>query len=1552
MKKSRIIALLLSLIMLAFALITLIVPAVAAGEVNEYSGFYEKSERDEDTYAYSIAVIGDTQSLSLVDYQNRNDTSYVKRMDTLYSWIQNNIESKKIGLVMGLGDIIENWHNPLDYPEYKDTELGNQSIWEWENATRIFNTYLEDENGVKVPYTLVRGNHDSANAYNVFIASEDMAAYRGQFNSKNAGFYVDSNGVTKYDNSYMKLTLGTTKWLVLTLDFGITERELDWAGEVISNNPDYKVILSMHSYLYHDRTIDGEGDTQVTAVPNPNWDSSTDMRADNKTKENPEGPVYNPDGIWERLVSRHSNIELVLSGHIPNGAPQMSQLVGDNGNTVTQILIDPQSMDLPAANSSGCGMVAMLYFNEDGTLAGSQWDEKTVDIEWYSTIKKKHYKEDNQFTINLELYAGGSKTENYGVIPAEYLDAEKYPFVTFGYDRDIDEYFFLGAYSTWFGSSDGAYPSLSAISGGAKKVPAYILLRDNYTIGENETKYSMGKLVLMEVNLDLNGYTLTAGRNTSSGQDIPLIQANLGTAGNNSTVNVFGKAGSKLLSGSMYAALVNLGTSANGDGASFTVNFRDIYIGFSADAYDGVSTTKLLVQTSTMQSNDGKPAKTEQYINITNCTLDLATNREGKSVSLFLLNETQSDDNNTQIAHVSIAGGKIIVDDITKTTICTKNANDSFTYVALNDSYTQIVDGSSNSYTTTEYGSINETSYPTSTYPFVVFKPDGSYTAYTSWRLAAEAALKLDGDATVYMRRDYEIAENTHARMSDALGNTVIDLGGHNLISSGAYALQSYFANTADNRAFSITVKNGYMSNSYKNGMILFNVDGSKQTKKINISITLENITFSSTAGSYIFNAFSANNNTNDNGLDINATFNGCTINYDGNAVPFKLISGNGAKEDFNLELNGCSIVSTRAANVIKGDLFTYDEDDVISFGTYGGKATTFTSQSKERSITEVVETKNNTVTVFAYTSGNTLFTAKTVAREAQTIENYGSISDIYPKALFPFAVYKNGRMTPYISYFQAVSSDEAKGGTILLRRDYSTDECQNASQAPYNLGTCVVDLLGNTFTRGTNHIIQAYGKSTSGTATETTMTVKNGVFLVKNNAVVIFNNAGNVGNNAIFNITFDSVTFALAKGANATNLIINNFTGGRYGSIASVVLNNCTVDLTKNDTLGSIAPTGKITLFNLDGDDGKNFTAVTVKGGSIKCADTAKLELFKLGASGEDKAGNPRSDSFAFEKGNSGYTTLVANAGSAPTAEFNGLVFAKSSENAGVTTYVLVDKSIADFKPKSSITLDANLIFNVYIPENAYLTEITLDGTAYRIADLEALDGKYHFTVELPSAEAGRDVALTVTFGDEGSASYTLSTLKYAEKLLADGNATATTKTLVCNMLAYVKSAYTYFGTEGAEEIASAIDAIIGTGATEFEKIDDINGSMAVGAGVNGVTFILDAEPRVRFYLEAGTDLTNYAFKIDGVAQKFTATSETIGETNFVCADISLFAYKMIGTVEVYNGSTKLGSFHINDYYDFALTQNNSALVDVVERFYMYCKSAKAYRDEVIAGQ
>ena len=72
-------------------------------------------------------------------------------------------------------------------------------------------------------------------------------------------------------------------------------------------------------------------------------------------------------------------------------AEEEVKLKGEKGNTVTQMLIDPQTTDL---TNGGLGLVAMLYFSEDG---------KKVDVRYYSTVREKFYLEDNQFSFNLDV---------------------------------------------------------------------------------------------------------------------------------------------------------------------------------------------------------------------------------------------------------------------------------------------------------------------------------------------------------------------------------------------------------------------------------------------------------------------------------------------------------------------------------------------------------------------------------------------------------------------------------------------------------------------------------------------------------------------------------------------------------------------------------------------------------------------------------------------------------------------------------------------------------------------------------------------------------------------------------------------------------------------------------------------------------------------------------------------------------------------------------------------------------------------------------------------
>ena len=103
-------------------------------------------------------------------------------------------------------------------------------------------------------------------------------------------------------------------------------------------------------------------------------------------------PTYNnAEVLWEDFLSKHPNIFMVLCGHVDSDDVVVSKQIGDYGNVVTQVLIDPQSMDAEYAQGSK-GMVAMLYFSNDG---------KTMTVRYYSVAKDCYGSELSQFTVGL-----------------------------------------------------------------------------------------------------------------------------------------------------------------------------------------------------------------------------------------------------------------------------------------------------------------------------------------------------------------------------------------------------------------------------------------------------------------------------------------------------------------------------------------------------------------------------------------------------------------------------------------------------------------------------------------------------------------------------------------------------------------------------------------------------------------------------------------------------------------------------------------------------------------------------------------------------------------------------------------------------------------------------------------------------------------------------------------------------------------------------------------------------------------------------------------------
>ena len=288
-------------------------------------------------YAYSFAIVGDTQVI------NKN---YPQQYAGIYQYILDNIESKKIKFVFGLGDITD-----------------DDSDAEWQRAYNA----LHSMDG-KVGYSIVRGNHDSAEKLNATFPYADYKNVLG-------GSYDGT-----MNNTYQTLTVGEIKYLIITLDYGASIPVLRWAGALCEQYADHNVIITTHAYLYRDGTTLDQKDVCPPVTT---------------------GGYNNGDHIWEMLITEHENIVLVLSGHDPCDKVVVTQEKGEAGNTVTQMLVDPQGADVSV--SGGVGAVAMLYFSEDG---------RDVTVEYYSTIRQQYFMGVNQFSMTVDVVGMSNNNEN------------------------------------------------------------------------------------------------------------------------------------------------------------------------------------------------------------------------------------------------------------------------------------------------------------------------------------------------------------------------------------------------------------------------------------------------------------------------------------------------------------------------------------------------------------------------------------------------------------------------------------------------------------------------------------------------------------------------------------------------------------------------------------------------------------------------------------------------------------------------------------------------------------------------------------------------------------------------------------------------------------------------------------------------------------------------------------------------------------------------------------------------------------------------------------
>lgn len=296
-------------------------------------------------FDYAFAVVGDTQEMS------EDDPATFSKF---YQWIVDNKEEHKIEYVLGLGDITQKSY-----------------AHEWEHAKE----QIYKLNG-EIPYLLTRGNHDYNTVKDgVITAGFNKTFDDGIYNEQLTGVMTEGD----LTNAYRTINIGGIDYLFMTLDFGPNAETLAWANSVVEEHPEHRVVMITHGYMYRDgTTLDADDAYSASRYP------LKDKKAEQATK-----PSLDGDDIWREFGSKHENIQLIISGHDPCQHIVYRQDEGENGNLVTQMLVDPQHVD--SYSDLPC-LIALFYFSNNGN---------TLTVRYYSIARDMYGSERSQFTIDL-----------------------------------------------------------------------------------------------------------------------------------------------------------------------------------------------------------------------------------------------------------------------------------------------------------------------------------------------------------------------------------------------------------------------------------------------------------------------------------------------------------------------------------------------------------------------------------------------------------------------------------------------------------------------------------------------------------------------------------------------------------------------------------------------------------------------------------------------------------------------------------------------------------------------------------------------------------------------------------------------------------------------------------------------------------------------------------------------------------------------------------------------------------------------------------------------
>ncbi|MBR5539491.1 MAG: metallophosphoesterase [Clostridia bacterium] len=305
---------------------------------------YEEDIIDPSTYAYTFAVIGDTQSMA---------KNFTENFKDIYNYIYDYRDIMNIEAVIGLGDIT-------------DTKDGAELEW---NAA-LHGLKIIDNITINIP---IRGNHDNPYWYGKMMSKLNFATF-----------------TTKYQegdlrNNYYATEIGGIPYLFLQIDYGPSDEILNWANNVVASHPNHNVIVSTHAYLTYDGTTLDSNDIHISNMAN-----TADKIWDKFVKKH-ENIVL--------VLSGHIGTDYVVTTQrLGDKGNVITEMLLDYQST------DNAASQYSKISENGLGVVNFFHFSEDGktvtvetisTVTGKKFMElNQLTLQLDTVTDKKYVKPD------------------------------------------------------------------------------------------------------------------------------------------------------------------------------------------------------------------------------------------------------------------------------------------------------------------------------------------------------------------------------------------------------------------------------------------------------------------------------------------------------------------------------------------------------------------------------------------------------------------------------------------------------------------------------------------------------------------------------------------------------------------------------------------------------------------------------------------------------------------------------------------------------------------------------------------------------------------------------------------------------------------------------------------------------------------------------------------------------------------------------------------------------------------------------------------------------